>query len=143
MPFLPPEALADEGSIAIAANRAIALAKGGETRAALNLALQARRRAQGLELGAGEIEALSAAAIVHIIRGDSIAAVASAIDACGLARRAGRGALHPHALVSLKLAAYNLGACDDAIAALQACETAAFEIASLQTRRQISEFFAV
>jgi tetratricopeptide (TPR) repeat protein len=121
MPFLPPEALADEGSIAIAAHRAIALAKGGETRAALNLALQARRRAQGLELGVGEIEALSAAAIVHIIRGDAIAAVATAIDACGLARRSGRATLHPHALVSLKLAASSLGACDDPVRALQAC----------------------
>ncbi len=38
MPFLPPEALADADSIAVAAERAIALAKGGDTRAALNLA---------------------------------------------------------------------------------------------------------
>ena len=74
MPFLPPEALADADSIAVAAERAIALAKGGDTRAALNLALQARRRAQGLEMGQGEIEALNAAAVVHLIRGDSIAA---------------------------------------------------------------------
>ena len=34
MPFLPPEALADADSIAVAAERAIALAKGGDTRAA-------------------------------------------------------------------------------------------------------------
>ena len=45
MPFLPPEALAD-GSIASAAARAVALARWGEPRAALNLALQARRQAQ-------------------------------------------------------------------------------------------------
>jgi hypothetical protein len=45
MPFLPPEALADEASIAGAAARAVTLARWGEPRAALNLALQARRRA--------------------------------------------------------------------------------------------------
>jgi hypothetical protein len=49
MPFLPPEALADETSIAATSVRAVALARRGETRAALNLALQARRQAQGLE----------------------------------------------------------------------------------------------
>ena len=100
MPFLPPEALADADSIAVAAERAIALARGGDTRAALNLALQARRRAQGLEIDVGEIEALNAAAMVHLIRGDTIAAVASALDACELARRTGDRSRYGHALVS-------------------------------------------
>ena len=121
MPFLPPEALADAASIASAASTAIALAKGGDTRAALNLALQARRRAQGLELGLGEVEALNAAAIVHMIRGDSIAAVATAVDAHALAERSGNASLRNHALVSLKMAAFNLGAGDDIIPTLEGC----------------------
>ena len=128
MPFLPPEALADEGSIATAAARAIALAKGGETRAALNLALQARRRAQGLEMDGGELEALNAAAIVHLIRGDSISAVATALDACGLARRTGSRNRYGHALVSLEMAAWNLAATDQVTGTLDRCAREAMEL---------------
>src|SRR5262245_35978860 len=128
MPFLPPEALGDERSIAAAAARAISLAKGGDTRAALNLALQARRRAQGLDMGPGELEALNAAAIVHLIRGDSISAVAASMDACGIARRHGAEVRYGHAFVSLKLAAYNLGACDDVTGQLARCAHQAREL---------------
>jgi tetratricopeptide (TPR) repeat protein len=128
LPFLPPEALSDERSIAAAARRAIALAKGGDARAGLNLALQARRRAQGLELGQGELEALNAAATVHLIRGDTIAAVAASMDACSLARRTGNRLLYGHAFVSLKISAYNLGACEDAVAALARCAHEAQEL---------------
>jgi len=128
MPFLPPEALADADSIAVAAERAIALAKGGDTRAALNLALQARRRAQGLDMDLGEIEALNAAAVVHLIRGDTISAVASALDACELARRADDRSRYGHALVSLKMAAWNLGACEDVTDTLDRCAREAMEL---------------
>ena len=131
LPFLPPEALGDEGSIATAAARAIALARGGETRAALNLALHARRRAQGMEADEGELEALNAAAIVHIIRGDTIAAVAAALDACQLARRTGHRSLYGHALVSLKMSAYNLGACDDVVDTLDRTAREAAELGDI------------
>jgi len=128
MPFLPPEALGDEASIATAAARAVALARGGDTRAALNLALQARRHAQGMETDEGELEALNAAAIVHLIRGDTIAAVAAALDACQLGRRTGHRSLYGHALVSLKMSAYNLGACDDVVDTLGRCANEAREL---------------
>ena len=127
MPFLPPEALADEDSIRAAAARAIALAKRGESRAALALALHARRNAQLMELERGEGEALNAAAIVHLIRGDPVAAVATAIDACDLARRTGDAALLGHATVSLNMSACLLGACGDAISRLRACADHAAE----------------
>jgi tetratricopeptide (TPR) repeat protein len=129
MPFLPPEALADERSINAAAARAILLAKGGDTRSALNLAMQARRRAQGLEMAPGELEALNAAAIVHLIRGDAIAAVAASMDACMLARRQGERVLYGHAFVSLKISAYNLGAVEDATGSLARCAHEACELA--------------
>ena len=121
MPFLPPEALADEASIALVAARAIALAKGGDTRGALNLALQARRQAQGLDIESGELEALSAAAIVHLIRGDAIAAVAAAMDARDLALRAADPALHGHVVVSLCASAFNLGVVEDVLSPLHLC----------------------
>jgi hypothetical protein len=76
MPFLPPEALADEGSIASRrrardrARQGRGDARGAQPRAA------GRAARQGLEIDGGELEALNAAAIVHLIRGDSIAAVA-------------------------------------------------------------------
>jgi hypothetical protein len=121
MPFLPPEALADEASIATAAARAVTLARAGEARAGLNLALQARRQAQGHDMTRGELEALNAVAMVHLIRGDAIAAVATAIDARDLARRTGdRTGLH-RAIVSLQMSAVVLGASDDALAILQEC----------------------
>jgi len=139
MPFLPPEALADADSIVVAAERAIALAKGGDTRAALNLALQARRRAQGLEIDLGEIEALNAAAVVHLIRGDTISAVATALDACDLARRSDDRSRYGHALVSLKMAAWNLGACEDVMDTLDRCAREAMETGdfSLEVRARV------
>ena len=127
IPFLPPEALADEEAIRAAAERAIALAKRGESRAALVLALHARRNAQLMELEQGEGEALNAAAIVHLIRGDAVAAVASAIDACTLARRTGDAVLLGHASVSLNMSACILGACRDAISQLRRCADGAAE----------------
>jgi hypothetical protein len=54
MPFLPPEALADEASVATAARRAIARAKGGDTRAALGRSRPCHRcRTTGLRLRLG------------------------------------------------------------------------------------------
>ena len=139
MPFLPPEALADAESISTAAERAIALAKGGDTRSALSLALQARRRAQGLDMAAGELEALNAAAIVHLIRGDSIAAVATALDACSLARRTGNRGRYTHAMVSLRMAAWNLGATDEVADCLDRCarEAMQMEDSGLEIRARV------
>jgi tetratricopeptide (TPR) repeat protein len=127
MPFLPPEALADEASIAEAAARAVTLARRGEARAALNLALQARRQAQGLETARGEMEALNAAAMVHLIRGDAVSAVASAIDARDLAQRAGDRSLLGQALVSLQMSAFILGAGEGVHATLRECTREALE----------------
>ena len=127
MPFLPPEALADEASIAVAAARAVALARRGEPRAALNLALQARRQAQSLEIVRGELEALNAAAVVHLIRGDAVSAVATAIDARDLAQRAGDRSLLGQAIVSLQMSAFILGAGEDVHGALRACTREALE----------------
>ena len=105
MPFLPPEALADESSLAAAALRAVDLAKGGDSRSGLVLALQARSRAQDLEIGDGEARALNAAAIVHLMRRDAISAIAAAMDASELARRSGERSLLGHARVSLGMSA--------------------------------------
>jgi len=127
MPFLPPEALADEASIAEASARAITLARCGEPRAALNLALQARRQAQSLETMRGELEALNAAAVVHLIRGDAVAAVATAIDARDLARRAADRSLLAQSVVSLQMSAFILGAGADVHAALRECTREALE----------------
>jgi tetratricopeptide (TPR) repeat protein len=127
MPFLPPEALGDEASIAVAAARAVVLARRGEPRAALNLALQARRQAQSLETVRGELEALNAAAVVHLIRGDAVAAVATAIDARDLARRTGDRSLLGQAVVSLQMSAFILGAGDDVHGVLRACTREALE----------------
>ena len=131
MPFLPPEALADEGSIATAAARSIALARRGEPRAALNLALQARRQAQSLETERGELEALNAAAVVHLIRGDAVSAVATAIDARDLAQRAGDRSLLGQAQVSLQMSAFILGAAEGVHAALRECTREALESGDL------------
>ena len=127
MPFLPPEALADGASIAEAAARAVTLARRGEARAALNLALQARRQAQSLETPRGEMEALNAAAMVHLIRGDAVSAAASAIDARDLAQRAGERSLLAQALVSLQMSAFILGAGEEVHAALRECTREALE----------------
>src|SRR6188768_2490429 len=127
MPFLPPEALADEAAIAGAATKAVTLARWGEPRAALNLALQARRQAQSLDIVRGELEALNAAAVVHLIRGDAVAAVATAIDARDLAQRAGDRSLFGQAQVSLQISAFILGAGDDVHGALRECARVALE----------------
>lgn len=140
MPFLPPEVLGDEVSIRLAAERAIALAKSGESRAALALALHARRNARLMELQQGEGEALNAAAIVHLIRGDAVAAVATAIDACDLARRTGDAVLRGHATVSLYMSACTLGACEDALEHLErlADEAAAHGSHAVEVRARLA-----
>lgn len=136
MPFLPPEALADEASLVAAAERAVALARRGDTRAALNLVMQARRQAQAIESSRGELAALNAAAIVHLIRGDAVAAVAAALDARDLARRAGDRPLLGQAIVSLQSAAFVLGASEAVHASLRACAQEAIDAgdAALEAR---------
>jgi hypothetical protein len=121
MPFLPPEALADEDSIRAAAERAIALAKAASRGRPWPSRCTRGANAQLMEMEQGEGEALNAAAIVHLIRGDPVAAVATSIDACDLARRTGDDALLGHALVSLNMSACILGACDDALSRLRTC----------------------
>jgi tetratricopeptide (TPR) repeat protein len=140
MPFLPPEALADETSIAATSVRAVALARRGETRAALNLALQARRQAQGLETARGELAALNAAAMVHLIRGDAVSAVAASIDARGLADRVGDALLVGQAQVSLQLSAFILEAGEETLAALRVCADLGFDAGEpvLEARARIA-----
>jgi tetratricopeptide (TPR) repeat protein len=121
MPFLPPEALADEASIAATSARAVVLARCGDTRAALNLALQARRQARSLESTRGELEALNAAAMVHLIRGDAVSAVAASLDARELARRSGDLPQSGQASVSLQMSAFILEVGDESLGELRTC----------------------
>lgn len=116
--FLPPEALIDSRTIGAAAQQAIDAARRGDIARGLAIALQAREQARGLEIEAGELAALNAAAIVHAIRGDPIAAAASAIDAHALAVRLGEHAAAGHALVTLAGSALALGLAEDARVAL-------------------------
>ena len=107
MPF-PAEGLAGPEEITVAAARAIQLARNGDPRSGLVLVLRARSRAQALDLPSGEAEALNAAAIVHHMRRDPVAAAAAAIDARDLARRTGDRSLLGHARVTLAVSACNL-----------------------------------
>jgi len=133
MSFLPPEALADERSLTAASRRAVELARAGSLRAGLALASHARRHARSLETLRGEVEALNAAAIVHLIRGDAICAAAAAIDAADLARATDDPVLLGHARLSLAMARLTLELPGDHCAQLSAivarCDgDAAFEI---------------
>jgi tetratricopeptide (TPR) repeat protein len=132
MPTLPPEAAADERTIAAFAARAIALAKAGCGREAIALAKVARAQAQGMEMDRGEVQALNAAAIVHLLRGDPISAIAAAMDACQVARRVDDRALAAHAQVSLHLSAHNLGARDDVERGLRGCIAEAIAVSDPQ-----------
>ena len=136
MPTLPPEAVSDERTIASVAARAIALARAGDGRAAIALAKVARAQAQGMELARGELTALNAAAVVHLLRGDSICAVAAAMDAMQMARRLGERALAADARVTLHFASFNLGARDGVESGLRACVADAIELMDrrLETR---------
>jgi len=133
MPFLPPEALGDERSLTDASRHAVELARAGSLRAGLALASHARRHARSLETVHGEVEALNAAAIVHLIRGDAICAAAAAIDATQLARATDDPVLVGHARLSLAMARLTLGIPGDhcehlAAIAASASGDAAFEI---------------
>jgi tetratricopeptide (TPR) repeat protein len=119
--FLPPEALSDGPALTAAALHAVALARAGNSRKGLALALRARQQARGLELECGEIAALNAAAIVHAMRGDPIAAVAAAIDAYGLARERGSRRGMGHAMVTLAQSAFTIGALPEAADAIESC----------------------
>jgi tetratricopeptide (TPR) repeat protein len=119
--FLPPEALSDGPTLTAAALHAVALARAGNSRKGLALALRARQQARGLDIECGEIAALNAAAIVHSMRGDHIAAVAAGIDAYGLARRRGERRGMGHAMVTLSQSAFTLGALPEADGAIESC----------------------
>jgi tetratricopeptide (TPR) repeat protein len=64
---------------------------------------------------------------VHLIRGDAVSAVASAIDARDLAQRAGDRSLLGQAVVSLQMSAFILGAGEDVHGALRECTREALE----------------
>jgi len=121
MPFLPPEALASSDAIVAAADEAVRLARRGDARSGLVLAHQARTRARDLEIASGELEALNAAAIVHLMRRDVVSAVAASLDACHLGRQRGDRSLLAHARVTLAIAAFELEACDSPLAVLREC----------------------
>jgi hypothetical protein len=80
--------------------------------------MRARRRARDLDALLGEIEALNAGAMVHLIRGDAMSAAAAALDAAHLARGTGYEIAREHAAVSLSLAALNLEVRDDLVTRL-------------------------
>lgn len=128
MPTLPPGAVSDERTIASVAARAIALAKAGDGRGAIALAKVARAQAQGMELARGELTALNAAAVVHLLRGDAISAVAAAMDAMQMVRRLNERALAADARVTLHFASFNLGARDGVESGLRACVADAVEL---------------
>ena len=109
------------------AARAIVLAKEGDGRGAITLAKVARAQAQGLGLRRGELVALNAVAVVHLLRGDSISAVAAAMDALQLARELDERGMEAEARVSLHFASFNLGARDGIEAGLRACVAEAVE----------------
>lgn len=127
MPFLPPEALVDRADISAAATQAIHLARRGDPRAGLVLVQKARLRAQDLDMPSGEVEALNAAALVHHMSRNPIAAAAAALDARDLARRTGDASLQGHARVTLAIAGYDLEAEVDVEPELEACIAAAVE----------------
>jgi tetratricopeptide (TPR) repeat protein len=112
------EPLVDERSVTDAACRAVHIARTGDPRAGLALAMRARRRARDLDTVLGEVEALNAGAIVHLIRGDAMAAAAAALDAAHLACVPGTEIAREHARVTLSLAALTLEARDDIAARL-------------------------
>lgn len=130
---VPAPALTDGPSFTAAANQAIALARAGDARAGLALVRHVRQEARGLALRRSEAEALNAAAMVHVLRCDVIAAVAAGIDAHEIAQEAGDRSLAGHALVSLAHAACQLGLPEEARrvhleAIRQAVETADREL---------------
>lgn len=88
----------------------------------------------------GELEALNAASIVHLIRGDYISAMATSMDACAFARRVDDPLLRAHASVSLHLSAFNLDAREEAAHGLRACVQAGVEAgdAGLEIRARVA-----
>lgn len=92
------------------------------------LAKVARAQARAMELERGELEAMNAVAAVHLLRGDSISAVAAAMDAVQLARRLGERGLGADARVSLHFASFNLGARGGVEAGLRGCVADAIEL---------------
>ena len=78
--------------------------------------------------------------MVHLIRGDAVAAVAAAIDARDLARRIGDRPLLGQAMVSLQYAAFVLGASEEVHAALRECAQEAIDAgdAVLETRARLA-----
>ena len=138
-PFLPPEALSDERTIAAAAAHAVGLARAGHARRGLALALQARHQAHGLESEAGELAALNAAAICHGIRGDHASAAAAGIDAFELAQRLGNERVRDDALITLCNAACSLGLKSEARALLpRLVRTAAAADPELELRARVA-----
>ena len=101
--------------------RAIAAARKGDLKEALHLAQQAWQGARERKDERAIVEATNAASIVHMIRGDSISAVAAAIDAHQLARRLGERSLQGHARVNLCYSGFHLGTHADAETDLRRC----------------------
>jgi tetratricopeptide (TPR) repeat protein len=101
--------------------KAVAAARRGDLREALHIAQLAWQGARERKDERGVLEATHAASMVHMIRGDSISAVAAAIDAYELARRLGESSLQGHARVNLCYVGFYLGTLDEAEADLRGC----------------------
>lgn len=109
------------GGFSPPAAEAIDLARRGDGRAGLAIAQRAWHRARELGDDHGVLEASNAASLVHLIRGDSISAVAAAMDAHQLATRLDDVSLQGHALVTLSHAAFSLGTHREVHATLLDC----------------------
>jgi len=119
----PAEPGSREASPALAqsAHQAVDAARRGDLKSALHIAQHAWQTAREQRDDHGILVATNAASIVHMIRGDSISAVAAAIDTMVLARRLGDRSLQGHALVNLCYAGFDLGTHGDAEADLRKC----------------------
>ena len=112
---------AGKGALPSRAKEAVSVARRGDLKSALLLAQQAWQAARELKDERAVLEATHAASIVHMIRGDSISAVAAATDAFDLARRLGDASLEGHARVSLCFSGAELGTHEDAERDLGRC----------------------
>jgi len=130
---------AGDGGFSSRAREAITAARRGDLKEALHLAQQAWQGAREQKDERGVLEATHAASIVHMIRGDSISAVAAAIDARQLAKRLGERSLEGHSRVNLCYAGFYLGTHQHAETELRECveQAVAEKDAGLEIRARV------
>ena len=139
MPYQEGESGGSAGP-ASCAPQAVGAARRGDLKSALLLAQQAWQAAHERRDERAVLEATHAASIVHLIRGDSISAVAAATDAFDLARRLGDASLEGHARVSLCFSGSELGTHEEAEKDLRRCidQAVAAQDAGLEIRARVA-----